>query len=43
MKEFPTITSTAEYLGISNKTVMRYSNKNKSYNGYTFIANIKDN
>lgn len=43
IKEFPTITSTAKYFGVSNKTISKYSNKNKSYNGYTFICNIKDN
>lgn len=43
VKEFPTITSIAEYFGISNKTVMRYSNNNKSYNAYTFISDYKDN
>ena len=41
-KEFTTITSTARYLGISNRTVTRYLNKNKSYNGYSLISKIKD-
>jgi group I intron endonuclease len=43
VKEFPTITSTAVYFGISNRTVSRYLNKNYSYNGYTFISKFKDN
>jgi group I intron endonuclease len=32
-----------KYFGVSNKTVSKYSNKNKSYNGYTIICNIKNN
>jgi len=42
VKEFPTITSTAKYFGISNKAISRYLNKNKSYNDYTLISNFKD-
>lgn len=43
VKEFPTITSTAEYFGVSNRTISRYLNNNNSYNGYTFISKFKDN
>lgn len=43
IKAFPTITSTAKYFGLSNKAISRYLNKNKSYNGYTFISDYKNN
>jgi hypothetical protein len=32
--KFPWIRSTAEYLGISQKGLMRYLDENKSYNGF---------
>jgi group I intron endonuclease len=42
VKEFPTITSTAKYFKISNKTVSKYLNNNKSYNDYIFKSDFKD-
>jgi len=43
VKEFPTITSTAIYFGISNKTVSKYINSSRSYDGYTFKSKFKGN
>jgi group I intron endonuclease len=40
--EFPSITSVANYFNISNRTVGRYLDKNKSYNGFIFKSFIKD-
>jgi group I intron endonuclease len=40
VKEFPTITSVALHFNISSRTVGRYLDKNKSYNGYTFISSF---
>jgi len=42
VKEFPTITSAAKYFDLSDKSLNRYIDKNKSYNGYTFKSNYKD-
>ena len=42
VKEFPTITSTAKYFNISNRTVSRYLENNKFYNGFIFKSNFKD-
>ena len=38
--EFPSITSVANYFNISNRTVGRYLDKNKSYNGFIFRSFI---
>jgi group I intron endonuclease len=43
INEFPTITSVAKYFGLSIRTIGYYLDKDKSYNGYTFISNFKDN
>ena len=40
IKEFPTITTVAKYFGISIRTVGRYLDKNKSYNGFLFKSNL---
>jgi group I intron endonuclease len=40
VKEFPTMTSVALHFNISSRTVGRYLDKDKSYNGYTFISNF---
>ena len=42
INEFPSITSVANYFNISNRTVGRYLDKNKSYNGFVFKSFIKD-
>ena len=38
--KFPNITSVANYFNISNRTVGRYLDKNKSYNGFIFRSFI---
>ena len=43
VKEFPTITSTALHFNINRRMIGRYTDTNKSYSGYTFITNFKDN
>lgn len=43
IKSFPTITSTAKHFSVSNRTISRYLNNNKIYNGYIFISNFKNN
>lgn len=42
INEFPSITSVANYFNISNRTVGRYLDKNKSYNDFIFKSFIKD-
>jgi group I intron endonuclease len=41
VKEFPTMTSVALHFNISNRTVGRYLDKDKLYNGYTFKSKLK--
>jgi group I intron endonuclease len=43
VKEFPTISSTAKYFGLSNKALSRYINNNKYYMDFIFISKYKDN
>jgi len=40
INEFPTITSTAKYFGLSNRTIGYYLDKDKSYKGYIFKSNL---
>jgi group I intron endonuclease len=40
VKEFPTMTSVALQFNISSRTVGRYLDKDKAYNGYTFRSNF---
>ena len=39
---FPSIMSVANYFNISNRTLSRYLDKNKSYKGFIFKSFIKD-
>jgi hypothetical protein len=43
VKEFPTITSLGIYFNLSNRTIRRYIENDKSYNSYKFKPNYKDN
>jgi len=43
IRNFRSIRSTAIYLGISQKGLMRYLDENKSYNGYIIKSYFKDN
>lgn len=38
--EFFTITSAAKYFNVSNRTISRYLDKEKTYNGFTFKSNL---
>ena len=42
IKEFPS-TSVAIYFGVSNRTISRYLDKDKSYKGFIFKSKFKDN
>jgi group I intron endonuclease len=42
IKEFSTIISVANYFNICYRTIRRYLEKNKSYNGFTFVCKVKD-
>jgi hypothetical protein len=39
IRKFPSIMSVANYFNISNRTVGRYLDKNKSYNSFIFKPN----
>ena len=41
IKEFPSIKSTAEHFGLSHKSIGRYLDKNKSYNGFILKSFFK--
>lgn len=41
VKIFPTITSVGEFFNVSGRTIRRYLDSGKSYNGYTFKDNYK--
>jgi group I intron endonuclease len=43
ISKFPSIRSTAEYLDISPKGLMRYLDENKTYNGFIIKSYFKDN
>jgi group I intron endonuclease len=43
INEFPTIISVGKYFNLSSRTISRYLDKDKSYNGYIFKSNCKDN
>ena len=43
INEFPTITSVAKYFGLSSRTIGRYLDKDKSYNGFIFKSRFKNN
>jgi group I intron endonuclease len=43
IRKFPSIRSTAGYLGISQKGLMRYLDENKSYNGFIIKSYFKNN
>ncbi len=43
IKQFPTMTSAANYFGIHRRTIGNYLDKNKFYNEYAFRSNFKDN
>ena len=43
INEFTAIINIAKYFGIFIRTIGRYLDKDKSYNGFVFISKFKDN
>jgi hypothetical protein len=43
INEFTTITSVAKYFDVSIRTLGRYLDKDKSYNGFVLKSKFKDN
>jgi hypothetical protein len=41
VNKFPNMANVALHFCVSGKTISRYLDKNKSYNGYTFKSNLK--